>query len=142
MSRLRFGLLSLLTTLLTSHVRAAPEATKPTSNAVCDRETTAIGRSACRLADSLAGQADSALVVAAPAVTDERVAVPGAISERLAQLVAAKLGNAAQPSKESLTLPQAQRAANSARGLIYLTVALYRDRMEEREEEIVGTDRN
>ena len=130
MSRLRFGVIALLATLATSRVHAEQEATKPTPNASCDRESTAIGRSACRLADSLSGQADAALVVAATAAGDDRVAVPGAVSERLAQLVAAKLGPSAQPSKDPLTLAQAQHAASSARGLIYLTLSLYRDRLD------------
>ncbi|HYQ44141.1 MAG TPA: hypothetical protein VER11_19300 [Polyangiaceae bacterium] len=130
MSRLRFGWFALLATLSTSRAQAEPASLKPSSNAVCDRESTAIGRSACRLADSLAGHADSALVVAAAAVGDDRVALPGAVSERLAQLVATRLGASAQASKEPLTLPQAQRVSSSARGLIYLTVSLFRDRLD------------
>jgi hypothetical protein len=130
MSRRISGFLALLASLTVSHVHAAPEPTKPSPNADCDRESTAIGRSACRLADSLSGQADSALIVAGAAAGDERIALPAAISGRFAQLVAARLGAAAQPSKEPLTLAQAEHAASSARGLIYLTVSLYRDRLD------------
>jgi len=130
MSRRRFAFLTLVTTLVTGNAWAEPVPVKPVPITNCDLESTAIGRSACRLAASLSGQADSALVVAAAAVGDDRVALPAAISERLAQLVAAKIGAAAKPSKEPLTLTQAQRAASSARGLIYLTVSLYRDRLD------------
>src|SRR6478609_5699854 len=97
MSRRTFGFLALLASLLTSHAQAEPEQTKPSPNPACDRESTAIGRIACRLAGSLSGQADSALVVAAAATGDERVALPAAVSERLAQLVATQLGAAASP---------------------------------------------
>lgn len=141
MSRLRFGALALLATLSTSHAQAEPEPAKPTSNAACDRESTAIGRIACRLAESLSGQADSALVVAAAAVGDDRVALPSAVSERLAQLVAAKLSASALPSKEQLTLDKAQHAASSARGLIYLTASLYRDRLDVSADVFAGAGR-
>ncbi|MEI9935860.1 MAG: hypothetical protein WDO69_01420 [Pseudomonadota bacterium] len=141
MSRRIFGFLALLATLMTSRARAEPELTKPSPNASCDRESTAIGRSACRLADSLAGQADSALVVAAAAAGEERVALPAAVNERLAQLLAAKLSAAAEPSKQPLTLAQAEHAASSARGLIYLTVSLYRDRLDVSADVYVGAGR-
>jgi hypothetical protein len=141
MSRLRFAVIALVATLSTSRAQAEPEAAKPTQNASCDRESTAIGRSACRLADSISGQANAALVVVATASGDDRVAVPGAISERLAQLVAAKLGPSAQPSKEQLTLAQAQHAASSARGLVYLTVSLYRDRLDVSADVFAGAGR-
>ncbi|HEY3253501.1 MAG TPA: hypothetical protein VGJ91_06115, partial [Polyangiaceae bacterium] len=127
--------------LTTSRARAEPEQTKQPANPSCDRESTAIGRSACRLAASIAGQADSALVVAAAATGEDRVALPAAISERLAQLVAAKLGPAAQPLKEPLPLAQAERAASSARGLIYLSVSLYRDRLDVSADVYVGAGR-
>src|SRR6187402_1356549 len=103
MSRCILVFLALLATLATRGAHAEPAATKASPPATCDRETTAIGRSACQLVASIAGQADSALVVAAPAVGDDRVALPAAISERLAQLVATKLGAAAQPQREPLT---------------------------------------
>lgn len=106
---------------------AAPSATPAVS---CERETTAIGRSACLLSDALRGQADAALVVAAPAAGDERVSVPTRVTERLAELVAARLGPAARPSPQVLSLADAQHSAGPARGLIYLSVALYRDRLE------------
>jgi len=129
MSRLRFGMIALLATLCTKLAEAETETSKAASSA-CDRESTAIGRSACRLAESLSGQTDSALVVAATASGDDRVAVPSAISERLAQLVATRLGGTAQSKKEQLTLAQAQSTAVPARGLVYLTVSLYRDRLD------------
>src|SRR3954465_6822747 len=111
MSRLRFGLLALLMAFSTSRAHSEPEPKTPAPNALCDRESTAIGRVACRLADAIPREADAALVVAAAALGDPRVALPGAINERLAQLVAAKLGPAATPRKEPLTLVQAQHAA-------------------------------
>jgi hypothetical protein len=74
-------------------------------------------------------------------VGDERVALPGAVSERLAQLVAAKLGAAATPSKTPLTLAQAMQAASSARGLIYLSLSLYRDRLDVSADVYVGAGR-
>jgi len=141
MYRRTHALLALLTTLVTSHVQAEPESTKPSPNSVCDRETTAIGRSACRLAESISGQADSALVVAATAVGDERVALPATVSERFVQLVASKLGPAARTNKEPLTLAQAQHAAGTARGLVYLTLALYRDRLDVSADVFVGAGR-
>src|SRR3954463_8104168 len=117
MSRRRFAFLTLFTTLVTGRAWAEPVPVKPVPIANCDLESTAIGRSACRLAASLSGQADSALIVAAAAAGEERVALPAAITERLAQLVAAKLGADAMPSKVPLTLTRAQQAASSARGL-------------------------
>ncbi|HET7539224.1 MAG TPA: hypothetical protein VFK05_05110 [Polyangiaceae bacterium] len=141
MQRCTFGLLALLSALVTSHALAEPDQAKPATNAVCDRESTAIGRSACRLAESIAGQADSALVVATGALGDERVALPATVSERLAQLVAAKLGPASRFSKEPLTLAQAQSMTSSARGLIYLTVSLYRDRLDVSADVFVGSGR-
>jgi len=141
MSRRTFGFFALLATLVASAAQAEPAPSKSAPNAGCDRESTAIGRSACALAGSLSGQADSALIVAAAAVGDERVALPGAVSERLAQLVAAKLGAAATPSKTALPLAQALRAASPARGLIYLSVSLYRDRLDVSADVYVGAGR-
>jgi len=71
-------------------------------------------------------------------VGDERVALPPTVSERLAQLVAAKLGASAQPSKQPLTLQQAQQAANASRGLIYLSVSLFRDRLDVSADVFIG----
>jgi len=130
MPRRIFGSLALFATLAAGRVQAAPEAVNPSATTACDRESTAIGRSACVLAGSLAGQADSALIVAAAATGDERVSLPASVSERLAQLVAAKLGASAQPVKQPLLLAQAEQAASSARGLVYLSVSLYRDRLD------------
>jgi hypothetical protein len=141
MTRRIFAILTLLATSLTSSAQAQPEPVKSTPNATCERESTAIGRSACRLSEALTGQADSALIVAAVAGGDERIALPAAISERLAQLVAAKLGAAAQPSHEQLSLAQALRAASSARGLIFLTLSLYRDRLDVNADVYVGAGR-
>jgi len=141
MSRRVFGLLALFATLGTSRVRAEPTATKPAVTAGCDRESTAIGRSACLIANSLSGQADSALVVAADATGGERATLPGTVSERLAQLLAARLGAAAQARTQPLTLSQALREASSARGLVYLSVSLYRDRLDVSADVYVGAGR-
>lgn len=141
MYRRIFAFLMLLPCALTSPAQAEPEPAKAASSTSCDRESTAIGRSACRLSESLAGQADSALVVAAAALGDERVALPAAVSERLAQLVAAKLGASAKVSHEQLTLAQALHEASSARGLVYLTLSLYRDRLDVNADVYVGAGR-
>ena len=141
MSRRSFGFLMLFATLAASRAQAEPEPVKSAANASCDLESTAIGRSACRLAAALSGQADSALVVAAATAGDERVALPAAVSQRLAQLVAAKLGSTAQSSKEPLALAAAQQTASSARGLIYLSVSLYRDRLDVSADVFVGAGR-
>jgi hypothetical protein len=128
MSRSVLGAFGLLFVLAASGAGAEPAAAPATAIAECDREATAIGRSACRLGLVLAGQSNGALVVAAPAMGDGRVVLSTALSERLTQLVAAKLGSTAHPQTASLA--DAQRIAGSARGLVYLGVALYRDRLE------------
>ena len=51
MSRRRFAFLTLVTTLVTGRVWAEPVPVKPVPITNCDLESTAIGRSACRLAD-------------------------------------------------------------------------------------------
>jgi hypothetical protein len=141
MSRTTFAFFALLATLVTSAAQAEPALAKSSPNADCDRESTAIGRSACLLAGSLSGQADSALIVAAATLGDERVALPGAVSERLAQLLAAKLGASATPSKTPLTLAQAVHAASAARGLIYLSLSLHRDRLDVSADVYLGAGR-
>lgn len=127
MSRRVFGALSALGVLLANPARSEPKAA---GNEACDRESTAIGRSACLIGSALTEQAAAALVVATPASGADRAALPAAVTERLAQLVAAKLGVAARASLKPLTLAEAERSASSARGLIYLSVSLYRDRLE------------
>ena len=123
--------LGLLFALSPSGVAAEPAAPSAvTVSAPCERESTAVARSACQIAASLSDRVDSALVVAAPAAGDDRVSVPARISQTLAQLLAARLGASARASTESLSLADAQRSTSSARGLIYLSVALYRDRLE------------
>ncbi|MES1179441.1 MAG: hypothetical protein ABUL62_34310 [Myxococcales bacterium] len=122
------GLLFALTVSGPTHAETG--AAVPAAATSCERETTAIGRTACLVATSLSGVADSALVVAAPAAGDERVSVPARVTEHLAQLVVARLGASARPNAAPLALGDAQHAADSARGLIYLSVALYRDRLE------------
>lgn len=118
---------SLLFTLATGNALAQPA---PAASANCERESSTIARSACLLASGLAGPLDGPLVIAASAAGDDRVAVPARVTERVAQLVAAKLGAHAQAELRPLPLADAQRAAGSARGLVYLSVALYRDRLD------------
>ncbi len=140
MSRRSLAALGLLLLLMPSRARAtaASGSATPPDVSACDRETTSIGRSACQLGLAFAGSANSALVVAAAASGDQRVALPPQVAQRLAALLAVKLGPAAQPSAQALTLADAERAASSARGLIYLTVALYRDRLEVAADSYVG----
>ena len=107
-----------------------PAVANANANANCDRETTAIGRSACLLSSALSGQARGVLIVAVSAAGAEHFTLPAAVTERLAELVAAKLGVAAEPSSRPLTLAEARSSASSARGLIYLSASLYRDRLD------------
>ena len=130
MSRFALGLCGLLIALTTSEVWADSGPSPKASSEACDRESTAIGRSACLVGSALASQADAALVVVAPVTGDERAALPARVTERLAQLVATKLGVAARPSPQPLSLAEAQRTASAARGLVYLNVSLFRDRLE------------
>src|SRR4051812_33669839 len=106
MFRRLFATICVLSALSASGARAEPAQSKPAAPvalaANCERESTAIGRSACLIASSLQGVADAALVVAAPASGDERVSVPASVTARLAQLVAARLGAAARSSTEPL----------------------------------------
>lgn len=119
--------LGLLSTLSPAELAAQPASASTTS---CDRETSALSRSVCTLAGALAGKVEGPLVVAASATGDERsVAVPARVTERLAQLLAEKLPGARSESR-ALPLAEAQRSAGAARGLVYLTVALYRDRLD------------
>ena len=138
MSRLVPGALGLLIAIATSGAGAEPASSAAPANAGCERESTAIARSACLIGNAVQGQADTALVVAAPAAGDERVPVPGRVSERLAQLLAARLSSAARAETRPLSLADAQRSAGSAHGLIYLSVALYRDRLDVSADSYVG----
>ena len=119
----------MLAVLAPGQVQAEPGSAAGAANSVCDHEPTAIARSACSVSAALAGLADSALVVVAPAATGNRVSLPARATQQLAELVAAKLGHAALANPQPLALADAQRAASSARGLIYLSVSLYRDRL-------------
>ena len=130
MSRSVFVAFGLLVALAPRATRAEPAAPASAANAGCDRESTALGKTACSIAASLAGSASVALVVAAPAAGDERVGLPPAVAQRLAQLVAARLGAGAQASPQALSLTEAQHTTNAARGLVYLSVALFRDRLD------------
>ncbi len=130
MSRRVFVAFGLLIALAPQVTRAQAAAPASPANAACDRESTALGKTACSVAAALAGTASGALVVAAPAAGDERVGLPPAIAQRLAQLVAARLGSTAQASAQTLSLADAQRGASAARGLVYLSVALFRDRLD------------
>ncbi len=130
MSRRSFAALGLLVALVQRHAAADTSPAAAAPSAECERESTALGRSACALRVAFAGRADGALVVAAAAPSDRPVALPSRISERLAELVAARLGSGARAIPQALSLADAQRQASSARGLVYLTVSLYRDRLD------------
>ena len=138
MSRPIFAASCLLLALAASHARAEPSVTAVVIDPACERESTAIARTACLLGNPLQGQADAALIVAAPAAGDDRVALPARVTERLAQLIAAKLGSAARAHAAPLALAVAERVAGSARGLIYLGVSLHRDRLEVSADVYVG----
>ncbi len=122
--------LGLLVALVPRPTRAEQASAALPSSAACENETTALGRAACGVAASLSAAGGSALVVVAAPASDERVGLPAALAQRLTQLVAARLGAAASASAHPLALPEAERAANAAHGLIYLNVALFRDRLE------------
>ncbi|MEP7051995.1 MAG: hypothetical protein ABJB12_16640 [Pseudomonadota bacterium] len=130
MSRRVFLALSLLVAFTPQATPARAAAVTSPASAGCERESTALGKTACSIAAAFAGDASAALVVSAAAAGDERVGLPPAIAQRLAELVAARLGVAAQPSARTLSLADAQRAATPARGLVYLSVALFRDRLD------------
>jgi hypothetical protein len=129
MSRRVFAAIGVLALLAPRPTQAdAAPAPNPAATA-CDRESTALGRAACAVAGALASVGTSALVVAAPAPGDQH-ALPPQLTQRLAELVAARLGPNAHSSAQILSLADAQRAASSARGLVYLSVALFRDRLD------------
>jgi hypothetical protein len=109
---------------------AASSSTGAPPSAACAAESTALGRSACALSVAFAGRADGALVVAAATPGDARFAAPASVMQKLAALVAARIGAGAQASPQALSLPDAQHQASPARGLLYLSVALYRDRLD------------
>ncbi len=130
MSRRSLAALGLLVALVQRHA-AADALPPPTAlSAECERESTALGRTACALRVSFAGRADGALVARAAAPSAGSVALPSRISEQLAELVAAQLGSAARALPHGLSLADAERQASPARGLVYLTVSLYRDRLD------------
>src|SRR5258706_4768630 len=138
MSRRVLAALGLLVPLGHGHARADTAAPKVAPTAPCERESTALGRCACTLSLALAEQTPGALVVAAAAPGDARVAVPASVTQKLAELVAARLGPGAQVSPQALPLAQAQRQASPARGLVYLAVSLYRDRLDVTGDAFVG----
>jgi hypothetical protein len=138
MSRCVARVLCALFALTPSPARSEPSSPQAPGSAACDRESTAIGRTACLLGGALSGQADATLVVAARAVGEPGVAPPASVTQRLAALVASKLGSAARPSGRPLALADALHAADAARGLIYLSVSLYRDRLEVSADEFTG----
>ena len=139
MTRRLFGALGALLALNASLARAVagPAAAAPASPG-CVNEATAIGRISCGLAGALASQTAGALVVAASKADDAGARVPATVNERLAQLLAARLGAPARASAKPLALAEAEREASAARGLIYLTVSLFRDRLEVNAEVYTG----
>lgn len=106
---------------------AAPQANSAATT--CDRESTALGKAACALANALPA-ASGALVVASAVGGDDHVALPAASLARLAQLLAARLGPTSRASPRASSLGDAQREAGSGGGLVYLSVSLFRDRFE------------
>jgi hypothetical protein len=130
MSRRLLAALGLLAALVQRRAEADTGAPKAPPSAECERESTALGRSACALSLALTGRSAGPLVVAAAAPGDARVAVPARITQQLAELVAARLGPGARVSTQALALADAQRQASPARGLVYLSVSLYRDRLD------------
>lgn len=138
MSRRHFAAFALLTVLRAAPLRADAAPAKPQAAAACEGETTALGRSACVLGAALTERARGALVVAAAAPADANGAPPARVTQKLAELVAARLGASATASPEALPLAEAQRRAGAARGLIYLSVSLFRDRLDVGADAFVG----
>jgi len=138
MSRRHFAALALFSVLRAAPALADTASAKPNSTAPCEQESTALGRSACTLSLALAEHAQGALVVAAAAPADANGAPPARVTQKLAELVAARLGPNAGTSAEPLSLPDAQHRASTARGLVYLSVALYRDRLDVSADAFVG----
>jgi hypothetical protein len=130
MSRRAIAALGLLVALAPRGARADPGAAPSPTPRPCDHESTALGRTACSVASALGATGNSALVVAAPVAGDARVGLPAQLTQRLAELVAVRLGAAARASPQTASLADAQRAASPARGLVYLSVALFRDRLD------------
>jgi hypothetical protein len=130
MTRRVCAAIGLFGALTANHAHADSTASASSQSATCERESTTLGKSACKLASAFANNAGDALVVAAPTAGDEHVRVPPQIAQRLAELVAARLGPAAHAGAQGLSVPDAQRSAGAARGLVYLSVALYRDRLD------------
>jgi hypothetical protein len=130
MSRRVLGALGLLAALVQRRAEADTAAPPTPAATHCEQESTALGRSACALSVALTEHAQGALVVAAAAPGDERVALPPHLAERLAELVAARLGSGARALPQALSLADAERQASPARGLVYVSVSLYRDRLD------------
>ena len=131
MSRRVIAALGVLAALVQRRAEADSSApTAPPAPAQCERESTALGRSACTMSLALTGHTEGPLVVAAAAPGDARIAVPTRITQKLAELVAARLGPGAQVSPQALSLADARRQASPARGLVYLAVSLYRERLD------------
>jgi len=130
MSRPVFAALGLLAALVQRPAQADITASQTPPSTTCERESTALGRSACALSPALATHAEGALVFVAAAKGDARVAVPAGITQKLAELVAARLGAGAQVSPRVLSLADAQQQSSTARPLVYLSVSLYRDRLD------------
>lgn len=133
MSRRLLGSLALLALLTAGRARAQNANAARAVPPACDQETSAVRRSTCMLARALAGKADSARIAVAPTP-----ALPSAVAERVARSLAERLGTAAEPSPSALSLAEAEREASSARGLIYVTVGLYRDHLELRADVYTG----
>ncbi len=128
MFRSVFVALGMLGALVVRPLAAEPSASSR-AQAGCEQESTALGKTACTVAGALAG-ANEALVVAVAEPNAERVGLSPPSLQRLAQLVAARLGPAARASSMPLSVRDAEQAANQGRGLVYLSAALHRDRLD------------
>ncbi|HEY4104444.1 MAG TPA: hypothetical protein VGM44_11155, partial [Polyangiaceae bacterium] len=138
MSARIFAVLGLFAAFVARDARGDSAPTNATSPPACEHESTVLGRSACTLALALAQHAPGALVVASAASGDARVVAPARVTQKLAELVAARLGSGAQASAQTLSLNDAQQRATTARGLVYLTVSLFRDRLDVAADAYVG----
>ena len=128
MTHSALGAFALLVVLAASDARGEAAAAPAVNGAECERDATAMGRSACQLSVTLAGRISGALVFVAPSAGGGRGALPALMSERLAQLVATKLHGVAYSKAASLA--EAQRVAGPARGLVYLSSTLFRDHVQ------------
>jgi len=117
MSRRLFAALALCSVLRAAPALGDTPSGKPTSPTLCEQETTALGRSACALGLALAEHAQGALVIAAAAPSDANGTPPARITQKLAELVAARLD-----ALDLLAVPFGERAAElglAAAGLRY-----------------------